>query len=42
VNSGALSLNSFKSSNTRIAFRYTGSGTDGKAWQVDDVYIKEN
>lgn len=42
VNSGALSLSSFKSSNTRIAFKYLGTGSSGKAWQVDDVIVKEN
>jgi len=42
VNSGALSLSSFKTNNTRIAFKYTGTGSSGKAWQVDDILVKEN
>jgi len=39
VNSGTLSLNSFKSSNTRIAFKYTGTGSDGSTWEVDDIAV---
>lgn len=40
--SGAVSLSAYKTTNTRIAFKYIGSNTDGKTWEVDDVVIKEN
>lgn len=42
VSSGNLSLNAFKSSNVRIAFRYTGTGSAGSTWEVDNVGIIEN
>lgn len=42
VNSGAVSLNAFKTSGVRIAFKYSGSATDGSTWEVDNVLIKEN
>lgn len=37
--SGALDLSSFSSTNVRIAFKYTGTNTDGKTWEVDDIKI---
>ena len=37
--SGALSLSSFQTNNTRIAFKYTGTDSDGKTWEVDDIKI---
>jgi hypothetical protein len=37
--SGKISLNSFKSSNTRIAFKYTGTASNGSTWQIDDIAI---
>lgn len=42
TSSGAVSLSAYKTTNTRIAFKYIGSNTDGKTWEVDDVVIKEN
>lgn len=42
VNSGALPLSGFKSAITRIAFKYTGTTTDGSTWEIDDIVIKEN
>lgn len=42
VSSGTVSLASYKSATTRVAFKYIGSNTDGKTWEVDDVIIKEN
>lgn len=42
VSSGAVSLSGYKTANTRVAFKYIGSSTDGKTWEVDDVLIKEN
>lgn len=42
VSSGALSLSAYKTATTRVAFKYIGSATSGKTWEVDDVLIKEN
>jgi hypothetical protein len=37
--SGNISLNLYKTTATRIAFRYTGSSTDGSRWEVDNIAI---
>jgi hypothetical protein len=46
TSSGTISLSAFKSTNTRIAFRYrsqTSSATTGAlTYEVDDIIIKEN
>lgn len=42
VPSGSLPLAPYKSSNTRIAFKYTGTNSDGSTWEIDDVLVKEN
>lgn len=39
TNSGNVSLNAYKSSNTHIAFKYTGSAVDGSTWEIDDIAI---
>lgn len=39
VKSGNVSLTAHKSSNTRIAFKYTGTNTSGSTWEIDDVAI---
>lgn len=39
VNSGSLSLTPYKSTNTRIAFKYTGSASDGSTWEIDDIAV---
>lgn len=39
VNSGNISLNPYKSANTRIAFKYTGTSTSGSRWELDDVAV---
>lgn len=39
VNSGVIDLSAYLQSNVRIAFKYTGSDTDGKTWEIDDVVI---
>lgn len=39
VDSGVIDLSSYLSANVRIAFKYTGSGTNGKTWEVDDIVI---
>lgn len=41
VNSGNISLASYKQAGVRIAFRYTGTSTSGSTWEIDDVIIKE-
>ncbi len=39
VASGALDLAPYSSSNTRIAFKYTGTNSDGKTWELDNIKI---
>ena len=39
VNSGNISLNPYKSANTRIAFKYTGTAVAGSRWEIDDVAV---
>lgn len=39
VNSGIIDLSGYLQSNVRIAFKYTGSTTDGKTWEIDDIEI---
>lgn len=40
--SGNISLNAYKSSNTRIAYSYTSTTSGSKVYEVDDVLVKEN
>ena len=39
--SGQYSLNSYRTNNVHIAFRYSGSTTSGSTWEIDNVLIKE-
>ncbi|MCB0764452.1 MAG: choice-of-anchor J domain-containing protein [Flavobacteriales bacterium] len=39
VQSGDLDLQPYSGSNFHVAFIYTGSSTDGKTWEVDDIRI---
>jgi hypothetical protein len=39
ANSGAVLLGLFKTPNTRIAFKYTGTATSGSTWEIDDIAI---
>jgi hypothetical protein len=41
ANSGNIALNQHISANTYIAFKYTGSSSDGSTWEVDDIIIQE-
>ena len=41
VNSGDVSLLSFLSSNVHVAFKYTGTSTNGSTWEIDDIIIKD-
>ncbi|MBN2683270.1 MAG: choice-of-anchor J domain-containing protein [Bacteroidales bacterium] len=40
ADSGNIDFNAYKTSNVRVAFKYTGSSTDGRTWEVDDIKIK--
>jgi hypothetical protein len=37
--SGDMDLTAYSSANTRVAFKYTGSGSDGKTWELDNIKI---
>jgi hypothetical protein len=37
--SGDISLSGYKSTNTRIAFKYTGTNAAGSTWEIDDVAV---
>jgi hypothetical protein len=39
VASGSVDLSSFLGANTYVAFKYTGSNSDGKTWELDDINI---
>ncbi|MBN2683271.1 MAG: choice-of-anchor J domain-containing protein [Bacteroidales bacterium] len=36
-----IDLSAYKTNGVYIAFKYTGSSTDGKTWEVDDIKIDE-
>jgi hypothetical protein len=37
--SGNVSLSSYISSNTHIAFKYSGTATSGSTWEIDDIVV---
>ncbi len=39
--SGEVSLSSYMTSSVYIAFKYTGTTTDGSAWEVDNILVAE-
>jgi len=39
TNSGLIDVLPFQSVNFRVAFRYQGGASDGRAWEVDDIKI---
>lgn len=41
LDSGDVLLSAYKSANTRIAFVYKGTSSNGSTWEVDDIKIKE-
>lgn len=41
TSSGALDLAPFQTSNVHIGFKYTGTSSDGKTWELDDIKIIE-
>lgn len=42
ANSGTIPLTGYKTNNVRIAFKFTGSTSTSKTWEVDDIMIKEH
>lgn len=42
VNSGSINLSAYKTNNTKIGFKYTGTTNNGSTWEVDDILVKEN
>lgn len=40
INSGDMTLTPYISSNFHVAFKYTGSTSDGSTWEIDNVKIK--
>lgn len=41
VSSGLIDLSSFSGANTYIGFKYTGTNSDGKTWEVDNIIINK-
>mgnify|MGYP000072134683 CR=1 FL=1 len=39
VNSGIIDLSLFLESNVHVAFKYTGSDSSGKTWEIDNIII---
>lgn len=40
--SGTISLSGYISANTHVAFKYTGTGTSGSTWEIDNISIYAN
>lgn len=41
VSSGYLNISPWTSSNVHFAFKYLGTDTDGKRWEIDDIVVRE-
>ena len=41
ASSGAIDLSSFAGTNTYLAFKYTGTNSDGKTWELDNITINK-
>lgn len=39
VSSGNISLSAYKTNNVTIAFKYTGTGSSGSTWELDNIAI---
>ncbi|HHH52928.1 MAG TPA: DUF5017 domain-containing protein [Bacteroidetes bacterium] len=39
--SGEISLSDYSGKEIYVAFRYTGTDSDGKTWEIDDIILKE-
>jgi hypothetical protein len=42
TSSGNISLSAYKTNNVRIGFKYSGTGSAGSTWEVDNIGIIEN
>ena len=42
ANSGLIDLSAYKANNVHIAFKYTGTTSDGSTWEIDNIICKEN
>ncbi|MBS1634322.1 MAG: choice-of-anchor J domain-containing protein [Bacteroidetes bacterium] len=42
ANSGLVDLSAYKANNVHIAFKYTGTTSDGSTWEIDNILCKEN
>ena len=38
-NSGVIDLSAYAGGSVRLAFKYTGSNSDGSTWEIDDIVI---
>mgnify|MGYP000128174576 CR=1 FL=1 len=41
VSSGNIDLSAYLQPSVHVAFKYTGTGSDGKTWELDNIVIKE-
>ena len=41
VSSGNVDLSAYNTAGVYIAFKYTGTATDGSTWEVDDILVNE-
>jgi len=39
VSSGVIDLSAFLQSNVHVAFKYTGSNSDGSTWEIDNIVV---
>jgi hypothetical protein len=42
IDGGPIDISAFKSSNVRFGFKYTGSNSDGRTWELDNISVQEN
>ena len=40
VNSGDINISPYVGTNVHVAFKYTGSSSDGSTWELDNIIIK--
>ncbi len=41
TDSGPVNLTPYKNATTYIAFKYTGTSSNGKTWEIDDIIVQE-
>ena len=39
--SNVINISTYKSSNVHVAFKYSGTTSQGATWEIDDILIKE-